>query len=107
MVIANAGISSPPSYLPASAVPLEAVREHFEINTLAPLTLWQACVGLLRKSERPRFMAVSSSLGSLQGTGEMKFPVAAYGSSKAALNYVVRKCHWEEEGVVAFSVCPG
>lgn len=34
-------------------------------------------------------------------------PATAYGASKAALNYVVRKIHVENEGLIAFPLHPG
>jgi len=34
-------------------------------------------------------------------------PNAVYGTSKAALNYVTKKVHLENEGIVAFPVHPG
>lgn len=42
------------------------------------------------------------------GAMEMRpFPLAAYGVSKAALNYFVRKIHFENEELVAFALDPG
>lgn len=34
-------------------------------------------------------------------------PSLAYGVSKAAANYFVRKVHFEEKGIVAMAVHPG
>ena len=37
----------------------------------------------------------------------LPFPNASYGVSKVALNFVVRKIHFEHEGLVAFPMDPG
>lgn len=53
-------------------------------------------------------MAISSTVGSIGLMG--KVPVnglMAYGSSKAALNWLTRGIHHENEGLVAFVVHPG
>ncbi|THX58151.1 hypothetical protein D6D06_03210 [Aureobasidium pullulans] len=34
-------------------------------------------------------------------------PVTAYGASKAALNYIVRKIHFENQGVCSWVLSPG
>jgi norsolorinic acid ketoreductase len=35
------------------------------------------------------------------------FPNAAYGTSKAALNYLTRKMHYEHENLIVFPIDPG
>ncbi|KAJ1557654.1 hypothetical protein HK405_015484, partial [Cladochytrium tenue] len=106
VVIANAGIIN--TYAPAADIPLAAVREHFQVNTLGPLALFQATLPLLRQSAHPVFVAVSSGLGS---TGDMQefvgMAAVAYSTSKAALNHIVRKIHFENPELIAFSICPG
>jgi norsolorinic acid ketoreductase len=37
----------------------------------------------------------------------MPMPVTAYGASKATLNYIVRKIHFENEHLIAFPISPG
>lgn len=34
-------------------------------------------------------------------------PMSAYGVSKAAAHYLVRKIHFENEGLIAFALDPG
>jgi NAD(P)-dependent dehydrogenase (short-subunit alcohol dehydrogenase family) len=36
-----------------------------------------------------------------------QLPVTAYGSSKAAVNYIVRKIHFENPDLIAFPIHPG
>ena len=107
-VYANAGISK--IYPLASEAKLDDLREHFEVNTLGPLILFQATFPLLLASKHPagpKFVVMSSSGGSIAGMEQAPMPNSAYGMSKAALNYLVRKVHFENEGLVAFAVHPG
>jgi norsolorinic acid ketoreductase len=110
IVIANAGQSSPPSFLPALTTPMSALRSDFETNTLGPIKLFQATWHLLSLSKTPKFILMSSVLGAIQmedGLG----PVAAlaYGVSKAAANFFVSKAHFEmeEQGLVVLALHPG
>ncbi|CCD34706.1 hypothetical protein ACHAPC_010299 [Botrytis cinerea] len=105
VVIANAGISQ--WHGKVSEMPLSEVREHFEVNTIGVLTLYQATLPLLLKSTNPVFMAVTSGVSSIGAMGDIPLPVPAYGMSKAALNYMVRKIHFEHEKLIAFVICPG
>lgn len=104
-VIANAGISK--YYGPAVATPLEEVREHFLVNSVGPLVLFQAFWPLLQQSAQPKFIAISTGLGSIGSMGDMPVPAMAYGTSKAALNYIIRKLHFENESLIAFPISPG
>ena len=105
VVIANAGISK---CLPRVAdVTLEDLQEHISVNAMGPLLLFQAVLPLLEKSAEPKFVVISSSAGSLGGMETRAFPNAAYGTSKATLNYLTRKMHYEHENLVVFPVDPG
>jgi norsolorinic acid ketoreductase len=50
---------------------------------------------------------VSSVLGSIGALGGEAGPALAYGVSKAAANFFVRKVHFEHEDVVALAIHPG
>lgn len=60
VVIANAGISN--YYGLATETPLAQFREHFEVNTIGFVSLFQAVFPFLDKSENPKFVYVSSGL---------------------------------------------
>jgi norsolorinic acid ketoreductase len=105
VVIANAGISK--YYGLAEITPVEEVREHFEVNTIGVLTLFQATLPLLKKAPDPVFMALSTGICSIGDMGSLPLPVTAYGISKVALNYMVRKIHFENPGLIAFVISPG
>ncbi|MCJ1356594.1 MAG: hypothetical protein MMC33_006589, partial [Icmadophila ericetorum] len=120
VVIANAGIAS---YNKSGETSPEQMREHFAINTIGPLVLFQACLPLLLPSgssnstsseshtgeteQKGIFTAISSLVGSISSMGGLPLQSTAYGSSKAALNYVVRKIHFEYPDICAFVINPG
>ncbi|KAK5989326.1 Norsolorinic acid ketoreductase nor1 [Cladobotryum mycophilum] len=105
LVIANAAISK--VYPTAREAALEDLREHFEVNTLGPLALFQATIPLLEKTPGSKFVGISSSAASISGINHASEPESAYGLSKAGLNYLVRKMAFENEGVIIFSIHPG
>jgi NAD(P)-dependent dehydrogenase (short-subunit alcohol dehydrogenase family) len=84
-------------------VPLASLREHFEVNTLGPLALFQATYPLLRVSTAsPKFIPVSSLAGSLEIGTKAPLQKLAYGTSKAALNFLTRKLRMENDGLGVF-----
>lgn len=105
VVIANAGISN--YYGPAVSTPLAEAREHLEVNVIGTLALFQATWPLLEKAKKPIFVALSTGLASITDMGSMPVQATAYGMSKAALNYMVRKIHFENEALISFVISPG
>ncbi|KAF1980843.1 putative aflatoxin biosynthesis ketoreductase nor-1 [Aulographum hederae CBS 113979] len=103
VVIANAGISK--IYPTAASVQLDDIREHLEVNTFGPVILFQACLPLLLPGSK--FVAISSIAGSIGIMGPGAAPNSAYGPSKAALNYLMRKMHHENGELVVFPIDPG
>lgn len=109
VVIANAGIAY--AGTPVSKISTEIMREHLNVNTIAPIVLFQALQPLLKASKSPVFMPISTNIGSIAAQGVLikMFPpvFAAYGSSKAALNWLVTRIHFEEPWLTTFVVHPG
>jgi len=106
-VIANAAIGNTAvSVLETSP---EDVRRHLEVNLIGVLTLFQAVEPLLRKaqSKNPKFIALSSNLGSTALAPVIPGPWFCYGVSKAALNYMVRRVHVENDWLTAVALHPG
>ncbi|KAK7715506.1 hypothetical protein SLS57_006893 [Botryosphaeria dothidea] len=103
VVIANAGISN--YYGLATETPLAQFREHFEVNTIGFVSLFQAVFPFLDKSENPKFVYVSSAVASM--TRPFPLLTAAYGASKAAGNFVISKIHQENANLIAFAINPG
>lgn len=85
---------------------LERVQRAFDANTLGPWRLAQAFVPLLKKSEHPRLVNVSSGAGSLQG---MSGGTPAYSLTKAALNAltIMLASQLKGDGVLVNAVGPG
>lgn len=105
VVIANAAIVKPPA--PTATASVEDFQESFQVNAMAPLLLFQATWPLLQKSQAPKFIGISTCLATIGKMEEWKWPTVTYGVSKAAMNYIVRKMHFENEDLVAFAVHPG
>jgi NAD(P)-dependent dehydrogenase (short-subunit alcohol dehydrogenase family) len=85
---------------------LNVVREAFETNTLGAWQMCQAFVPLLRHSQHPRIVNVSSEAGSLASMGS---GTPAYNVSKVALNALTKMLSSELRGdhILVNSVCPG
>ena len=66
------------------------------MNVTGTVVLFQAVYSLLKKSTNPRFVPVTSVGGRLSGgLIETPFGNVSYGATKAALNWVSRKIHFE------------
>jgi norsolorinic acid ketoreductase len=102
VVIANAGILK--HFGPATEASQEMLLEHLQINTLAPISLYQATHALLTAASTPK---ISSNLGSIGSMSSLPLPMLAYGMSKAAVNYAAVKFHNEDAKIVVVPVQPG
>ncbi|KAL1683365.1 hypothetical protein EV122DRAFT_201865 [Schizophyllum commune] len=105
VVIANAGIGD--AFESALELRTEDMVRHFEVNTNGALVLFQATYPLLKGSKTPKFVTVSSGLGSIALAGQMPVLMYPYGASKAALNWVTRKLHHDFPDFVIFPISPG
>ena len=47
--------------------PIDQFKDHYEVNTLGPVVLFQAAHDLLLKSPRPTFVIISSFISSIGG----------------------------------------
>ncbi|KAF7886108.1 hypothetical protein EAF00_010211 [Botryotinia globosa] len=115
-LILNAGAAT--SFESVKETSVQELQVHFQINTVWPIRIYQVLRPLLlasctseeegEKRIQKKVIYVSSYLGSIGGM-EDETPSMAYGISKAAGNYFVRKLHFEEEGrgVVCVAVHPG
>jgi len=104
IVIANAGIAD--YYGPTATTPIVEFQRHLNINTIGVVVLFQAVLPLLT-GRNPKFVALSTSVASITGADKMPLEAAAYGASKAAMNFIVRKIHRENESVISFPINPG
>lgn len=106
LVIANAGISK--NYQSVLETPIKEITDHFEVNTLGPVVLFQAVYPLLKASTgTPKFVALSTIFASIEDQSKYPFPYCAYGASKTATNFYLRKIHFEHPELIAFVINPG
>ncbi|KAJ6482969.1 hypothetical protein C8R47DRAFT_579826 [Mycena vitilis] len=105
VVVANAGIAN--HFGPVADTPLAAFRNHYEVNTLGPVVLFQAAHTLLLASPTgaPTFAVISSSMGSIARYKHIS--AAPYGMSKAAVNFLVKVLDAEHPALVTMAIEPG
>ncbi|KAI7762682.1 hypothetical protein LZL87_014026 [Fusarium oxysporum] len=110
IVIANAGIALDGGRVQDTTV--DNMNKHFEVNTIGPVVLFQAVADLLQASKtgRPIFAAISTLIGSIGSMEHLVgFPPTGspYGGSKAALNWLIRRLHFEEPWLISLVFHPG
>ena len=110
VVIANAGINHSPGRVLENST--EALLDHFYVNSIGPVNLLKATTELLKSSRNgnPKFIAISTLIGTISGMElllQFPAPVSPYGSSKAALNWLLRRVHFEEPWLTTFVFHPG
>lgn len=108
VLINNAGIAPGRRPEPLATLEMAQVRDAMETNALGPLRTTRALLPLLKKSQSPRIINVSSGAGSISrraGDG----PSYSYAGSKAALNMFSRVAAEElrSENVCLVTMTPG
>ena len=103
IIIANAGYGQ--SFHSALNTSFTDIRSDFETNTISVIRLFQDTFSLLSKSSKPKFVLMSSVLGSIEMMDAS--PSLSYGISKAAGNYAIRKIHFEHPAIVSLAIHPG
>jgi NAD(P)-dependent dehydrogenase (short-subunit alcohol dehydrogenase family) len=101
-LVNNAGVYGDP--IGAADYDLDDAHEVLEVNTFGAWRLTQAFLPLLRASEQPRIVNVSSGAGQL---AEMNGSRAAYRVSKAGLNALTRTLASDERWLKVNTMCPG
>ena len=105
-MIANAAVQNQ-IFTPLAHVDPLQVQEHLSVNAVGALVLFQAVLPLLHKAPQPKFVMLGSPMGSIGGMEKRPVPMGAYGVSKAAAHYLVRKIHFENDRLIAFAIDPG
>ena len=105
LVVASAALIN--HWGPAATVTAKELSDHVTTNTFGPIFLYQATRDLLLAAKTPKFFYISTVAASINSVHEVPFPVLAYGLSKAAGNYFVRKTNEEEERLMLAAVHPG
>jgi NAD(P)-dependent dehydrogenase (short-subunit alcohol dehydrogenase family) len=105
VVVANAAIGT--SWTKVNEIDGTTLVEHFKVNTVGPMYLFQALYPLLLKGQTRKFITISSDAASISTLYPV--PNTVYGSTKAALNFITRSIHKEhsEEGFIVFPLHPG
>ena len=88
----------------AADIDIDEVHRVLETNLFGAWRLAQAVLPLLRESDDPRIVNVSSGMGQLTDMGG---GTSAYRVSKAALNALTRILAAEEPRIRVNSICPG
>lgn len=93
ILVNNAGISREQARPRPSEYPLDALRQTYETNVFAIVTMINAMLPLLLKARAARIVNQSSAMGSLKLASDPSSPYAGlnllgYNSSKAALNAI-------------------
>jgi NAD(P)-dependent dehydrogenase (short-subunit alcohol dehydrogenase family) len=97
-----------PHTLGLADLPMSHMHEGFETNTLGPMRMSKAVLGLLIRSDRPRIAHISSGAGSLTKLAAPPHSYA-YAVSKTALNMAMRTMARElkEQSIVVVCISPG
>ena len=101
-LVNNAGVYGDP--VGAADYDLDRAHEVIEVNTFGPWRLTEAFLALLRASDAPRIVNVSSGAGQLS---DMNGGRAAYRISKAGLNALTRTLASDERWLKVNTMCPG
>lgn len=110
IVIANAGIAQDGGRVRETTI--DNINRHHQVNTVAPIALFQATADLLQASKtgNPIFVAISTligSIGSMEALAAFPSTHSPYGGSKAELNWFIRRLHFEEPWLTSFVFHPG
>ncbi|ETS84579.1 hypothetical protein PFICI_02604 [Pestalotiopsis fici W106-1] len=109
IVIAVTGINPASAFASVNDINIEALHEIFNVNTFSFVSLFKAVQPLLlTSSNSPKLLALSSSGGQIaEMEPTIPVKVGIYGASKAALNYLVRRVHFENPWLTAWVMNPG
>jgi NAD(P)-dependent dehydrogenase (short-subunit alcohol dehydrogenase family) len=113
LLINNAGISGGFPQ-PATQVSIDTLRLAFETNFFGAVQVTQEFIELLKRSDQPRIVNVTTELSSLTNHSDpnwkfAQFKPAAYGPSKTALNAytVMLAVELKDTNFKVNCVCPG
>lgn len=84
--------------------------EHFRINVVGNINLYNAYIPLVLNGSTKKVITLSTGHADIDMVTKYKVAVGIpYTVSKAALNMVVAKFHadYSEQGVLFMSICPG
>ncbi|KAJ6460241.1 hypothetical protein C8R45DRAFT_1221117 [Mycena sanguinolenta] len=105
IVIANAGVVKHRG--PVATAPLSEFRDHFEVNTLGLVVLFQAAHELLLASPTgaPTLAYISAVTASISAYYDVR--ASAYTTSKVAENFLVKALDAEHPALISMAIHPG
>ncbi len=105
-LINNAGVSGGDDTRSMGQLNAAAVAAVITTNAVASLIVTQACRDLLKRSDNPRVVMISSGLGSLARADGSAY---AYRMSKAAMNMAARVLAFDDAmaGITTVTMAPG
>ena len=107
VLINNAAIIGAKEDMSPVTVSAAAFTSIMMTNVTGVLMTTQAYLPLLRKSTAPKVINVSSAVAAHRFANAMGFPMTAYGTSKAALNYLTTAFRYGEPKVTFVTAHPG
>ncbi|HET8634888.1 MAG TPA: SDR family oxidoreductase [Gemmatimonadales bacterium] len=96
-----------PSLTTLDTLTRDELNTVFDVNASGSMLVIKAMLPLLRRSERPRILNLTSLMGSVSArTSPGDY---AYAASKAALNIMTRSfaAEFRDEGIIAVAITPG
>ncbi|KAK8087781.1 aflatoxin biosynthesis ketoreductase nor-1 [Apiospora hydei] len=113
-----AGITALDIVIAVKDIDTEQMAEILQVNTFAFVTLFSAVHPLLKAAAAddhdsawpgpPKLLAISSNASQIVDMAPtIPVRVGAYGASKAALNYLVRRAHFENPWLACWVMNPG
>ncbi|KAJ7626804.1 hypothetical protein FB45DRAFT_979570 [Roridomyces roridus] len=105
VIIANAGVAKYAG--PIATTPLSEFKDHWEVNTLGTVVLFQAAQELLLASPTgaPIFAYISTAGASMARFFNLS--AAPYTSSKTAANFLIKALDAENPKLIVFALSPG
>lgn len=107
IVIANAGIYRLEAFQKVADMKTSDLLEHVDVNAAGVVRLFQAVLPLLQRAPKPKFLVISSGVATISGMEHIPFTISSYGASKATINFLTRRIHFENEDLIALAVHPG
>ncbi|KAK6910017.1 hypothetical protein I204_04935 [Kwoniella mangroviensis CBS 8886] len=103
IVICSAATLLVEGYAPLRNVPLDVFEEHWRVNVLGFLAVFQATVPLIRKGGK--FIFISSGSATIDQVP--RGYEVTYGISKSGASYLGHFAHYEEPDLIVFPLDPG
>lgn len=107
VVIANAGIFKTEAFQEVAVMKTTDLLEHVNVNAAGPVRLFQATLPLLKAAKQPKFIYISSGVATISAAEYIPYTITSYGASKAAMNFLLRRIHIENEDLIALAFHPG